>query len=675
MPAISGPMADARSSFGHPVKVALFAKWFLEPTHVAIAQVIRGLSEIEFSVFAKGFGEVPQLPVPNATRKVVLDSGRLQDRAISKCDLVHAIYDGGTTFQAFESARACGLPFLLSFHGGFDTNSKIWKASYRELTREMCEAASAVTVVSKTDVDRLASIGVLRPIEVAPVPIDLNSVPKRPMIGSDAPIIAIGRLVRKKGYHIALAAFKLLPGDLRLEIIGEGPEDKSLRETAHALGIHERVEFLGFLPLDETLRRLAKARFLLHPAIQAEDGNAEGTPQVILWSHAIGTPVIAGASGSISNIVAHEHSGLVVPPNDPLKLAAAILRLLLDPGFAERLAQTAQAIVQSKHDLEACVAAWRRRYAEVVRGAPRPNSRWAFSTSPSNSQFLEALESAAKACGTKPDDLRLFEMGGQGLIYRNEPVEGGARAVKLPIYDGSEHQRKAAEARILREGRILAELTARGSRWTPRLHSHDPGGRFLVRDFIRGDTLHDAVQRLSHRSRIGLIPPLFNAARALFDLLHNATPNPFVVRDLKPRNLVLVEGKSPSIYIVDVGSIRSTGQESRRQSKTRLGTRNWLFWAPEMLLSNGKEFSPSSDYFSLGATLFYLLFGRPPFSNREADPDEFLASYADELESAIDSVRQASFGSELPPNLAEWLSKCLSLSAEDRPTRIPPWQS
>lgn len=657
------------------MKVALFTKAFLEPTHVAIAQVLRGLPEIHFEIFTKFFAELPGLPVPNAKLAAALPVEINLDMAVSRCDLVHAIYDGPIAFRAFEAAQACRLPFLLSFHGGYDTNAKIWKPNHRALTCKLCEEADAVTVVSKIDAARLAFLGVRRPVEISPVPIDPAVLPTRNTIGADAPIVAIGRLVPKKGFHFAITALTMLPPNLRLEIIGDGPEAAALQETARNIGVQERVTFLGFLPLSETLHRLAQARFLLHPAIQAEDGNAEGTPQIILWAQAMGTPVIAGASGSISDIVAHEHSGLLVESGNASAIAAAVLRLIANSAFAEKLAEIARLEVLTARDLSVSVGEWRSRYLRIASNKSNPVKQPAHNSPESTQFFDKALNAAAVACAAEPKDLRLFEIGGQGLIYLVGSEEDRLRAVKLPIYpaDGNEDQKALAEGRILREARILAELTARGFQWTPRLYTSDSAGRFLVREFIAGKTLQEAMLALSLPERVALIAPLMETARNMFELLHNEKPEPFVFRDWKPRNLVLVEGEnSPLIRVVDAGSIRSVrGPSSSNRLKTRIGTRNWLHWSPEMLLSSGRIFSPSTDYFSLGATIFYLLVGHPPFSNTEANPNRVMAAYGEEMKRVKSQWKLACAKACLPVNLAAWVLQCLSPLAEERPTRFP----
>jgi serine/threonine protein kinase len=90
-----------------------------------------------------------------------------------------------------------------------------------------------------------------------------------------------------------------------------------------------------------------------------------------------------------------------------------------------------------------------------------------------------------------------------------------------------------------------------------------------------------------------------------------------------------------------------------------------------MLLSSGRVFSPSTDYFSLGATIFYLLVGHPPFSNTETNPNHVMAAYGVEMKRVESQWKLACEKVCLAANLADWVLQCLSLSAEERPTCFP----
>ncbi len=92
----------------------------------------------------------------------------------------------------------------------------------------------------------------------------------------------VGRLVPLKGAVLAVEAIALLP-ELRLVIIGNGPESDRVRRRAARLGVEERVDFLGHLPRAEVFARVAHARVLLHPAIHDE------SPLTVAEALALGT--------------------------------------------------------------------------------------------------------------------------------------------------------------------------------------------------------------------------------------------------------------------------------------------------------------------------------------------------------------------------------------------------
>jgi glycosyltransferase involved in cell wall biosynthesis len=83
------------------------------------------------------------------------------------------------------------------------------------------------------------------------------------------------------------------------------------------------------------------AQALLVPSIVAPDGDAEGLPSVIPEAMAQATPVIGSADGGIAEAVEHERTGLLVPPGDGDALAAAMLRLALEPDLRHALGRAA----------------------------------------------------------------------------------------------------------------------------------------------------------------------------------------------------------------------------------------------------------------------------------------------------------------------------------------------
>ena len=147
--------------------------------------------------------------------------------------------------------------------------------------------------------------------------------------------VFVGRLTRQKALHTALDAVALVP-EARLMIVGDGPERAQLERAAG-----ERVLFRGALSRDEALRTVAGAE----AALLSSDW--ENLPHSAVEALSVGVPVVSTAVGGVPEVVHDGENGLLVPPGRPDELAAAMRRVLEEPGLRERLAGRA------KHSVEA----------------------------------------------------------------------------------------------------------------------------------------------------------------------------------------------------------------------------------------------------------------------------------------------------------------------------------
>jgi len=128
-------------------------------------------------------------------------------------------------------------------------------------------------------------------------------------------------------------------------MVGDGPGRDNLREQVARLGLEERVLMPGN-QADVTPWLHALDVFVLPSYAN------EGVPQALMQAMAVGVPVISTPVGSIDELVQHEATGLMVPPQDADALRAAIERLLDEPALGQRLAQAARAWVQSRYSRE-----------------------------------------------------------------------------------------------------------------------------------------------------------------------------------------------------------------------------------------------------------------------------------------------------------------------------------
>ena len=163
---------------------------------------------------------------------------------------------------------------------------------------------------------------------------DFSSVPQL--------IVAVGRLIAKKGFADLLRACRLLMDrgkSFRCAIIGEGPLEEELREQIARLDLQDCVELPGTKPQDEIRECLAKANAFVLPSVIDPDGGMDNLPTVIMEAMAAGLPVVSTAIGGIPEMVIQNETGFLVPPGDAVALASAIERLFDEIGLAQRLGE------------------------------------------------------------------------------------------------------------------------------------------------------------------------------------------------------------------------------------------------------------------------------------------------------------------------------------------------
>jgi glycosyltransferase involved in cell wall biosynthesis len=181
--------------------------------------------------------------------------------------------------------------------------------------------------------------------------------------GEGGPVLFAGRFVEKKGAGVLLEAMRLLDPVIRPPVVmaGEGPVGDALKRIAAPLG---NVEFAGWLPNNELRRRMHGALAVCVPSLAAADGDAEGLPNVVLEAMAEGVPVVASRHAGIPEAVAHEETGLLVPPGDAEALAAALRRLIHDPDLRRSLGKRAREVAAERFG---AVAQSRRLEAILLR--------------------------------------------------------------------------------------------------------------------------------------------------------------------------------------------------------------------------------------------------------------------------------------------------------------------
>ena len=239
-------------------------------------------------------------------------------------DVIHAHWWLPAGLCSLPTARRLDVPLVVTIHGS-DAHLLRYQA-LRRLALHVLHRASLVATVSD---DLRRQIEVIDPrlrTMVLRLPI-AEMAPPVPM-PSDPPLrlLAAGRLSPEKGFDVLIEAMRIAVDhglDVRLDIVGSGPERRNLGLLAAPLG--DRVTLIPALPHAELMRRLDDVHALVAPS------RREGLGMVALEAFTRGRPVVASRVGGLAESVTDGVDGYLVPPEDPVALAAALARLPMGP--------------------------------------------------------------------------------------------------------------------------------------------------------------------------------------------------------------------------------------------------------------------------------------------------------------------------------------------------------
>jgi len=166
-------------------------------------------------------------------------------------------------------------------------------------------------------------------------------------------VLAIGRLVEKKGFQYLIRACSILRDrglQFQCTLVGDGPLLNSLTDLAKELGLLESISFVGAVPHEQVWKYIAGCNMLVAPCVTTQNGKEDGLPTVILEVMSVGKPVIATPVAGISEIVINGETGFIVPQQNFALLADAIERLLASPEIVAFLGRNANELIAIEFD-------------------------------------------------------------------------------------------------------------------------------------------------------------------------------------------------------------------------------------------------------------------------------------------------------------------------------------
>mgnify|MGYP000921845888 CR=1 FL=1 len=188
-------------------------------------------------------------------------------------------------------------------------------------------------------------------------------------IPDDTPVVGIvGNLLAWKGQDTFLRAAALVARQMphvRFLIVGDGEHRAALERLRDDLGLRSKAFFTGHRT------DIPHAMAALDVAVHCSN-SPEPFARVVIESMAAGKPIVAMNEGGILEIVEDGHSGVLVPPRDPERLASAVVDLLQDSGRRAAMGQAARRRVESHFTIEANARKTTEEYLKII---PQPGNR------------------------------------------------------------------------------------------------------------------------------------------------------------------------------------------------------------------------------------------------------------------------------------------------------------
>jgi len=256
-------------------------------------------------------------------------------------------------------------PFIISVHGSDLILPNKFLKNFAKIALNSCDVCVVNSTATK---DTVLGITNVREVEIVPMGADLSMF--NPNVKSDikkdykinGPIIlTVGRLSKEKGIEYTIKAMptilKKIP-EIKLIIVGAGPEENNLKKLSKKLNLTGNVVFTGGIPNKNLSRFYKSADVFVLPSLR------EGMGLVLLEAMACGTPVIGSNTGGITDIIKYGESGFLVKPKDPEDIAEKIIVLLSNKELQQKFSEEGLKIVRERFSWNVIV----KKFVKILRG-------------------------------------------------------------------------------------------------------------------------------------------------------------------------------------------------------------------------------------------------------------------------------------------------------------------
>ena len=228
---------------------------------------------------------------------------------------------------------------------------------FRVLFKRIFKRADAIQAISHFLADWSVRMGARVQPEVIPNGVDIQrfsvalTTDERVKIRSelgygtdDIVLVTTSRLTKKNGIDDVVRALSALPERVTFLVIGEGEDLPKITTLIHERNLSGRVKLMGKLDHALIPQLLAASDVFIRPSL------SEGLGNSFLEAMAVGLPVIATPVGGIPDFLIDGETGVFCEPSDPKSIAAAVMRLMQDQMFVQKLQRVGPNLIAQKYD-------------------------------------------------------------------------------------------------------------------------------------------------------------------------------------------------------------------------------------------------------------------------------------------------------------------------------------
>lgn len=273
----------------------------------------------------------------------------------NKYDLVWSMMASYAGYAGFLfKKKNKSVPFVLSIQEGENFGRR---KGLKFLFGSIFKNADRIQVISKFLEDWSREMGARCPITIVPNGVDFNFFAQRKSEGElamlkeklgkkadDIFIITTGRLVLKNAAADVIEALQYLPANVKFLILGQGYQEKMLKEKTEKLGLKERVHFLGFISHKEMPQYLHISDIFIRPSLSEGFGNS------YIEAMAARIPVIATPVGGIVDFLKDGETGLFCEVQNPRSIAQKVEKLIKDKESRDYIIRNAEQMVKERYE-------------------------------------------------------------------------------------------------------------------------------------------------------------------------------------------------------------------------------------------------------------------------------------------------------------------------------------